>query len=360
MTIIRRYLLKAYLSSFSGAIFLFLCIGWLSQILDKLSAFAKPGVKLPLVLYYLALRTPQWLIQIMPVSVLLASLFSLGKLSGNQEITALRASGVSWGKIFSSFIGFAFLLSLSAIMVNEKVVPWSNAKATYVYRVKINKEFIASNLQAANLVVPGKNNSQLMINFLDAQEGIIRGLVINWYSPDYRLIRTIYAQESRWENNRWVLLNGIERLFDESGIKEKKFDRQETEITESPSDFLLITKKSEEMDFFQLKDYIKKLKVLGQPAAKEEIQLYLKLSFPFINLIVIFLGLPFGILQRRSESRAVSFCISILISFIYWGMISVGQALGENRILPPLLAAWFGNLIFGLIGMAFLWKIKSR
>ena len=84
----------------------------------------------------------------------------------------------------------------------------------------------------------------------------------------------------------------------------------------------------------------------------------MKLSKPFSCFIVLICSIPFALMSPRS-GKMVGFALSILICFIFWGFISVGQALGENHFLPPFLGAWFANIIFGLFGIVFLWKARK-
>ena len=96
---------------------------------------------------------------------------------------------------------------------------------------------------------------------------------------------------------------------------------------------------------------------MGQDTSKDKVELYLKISFPFINFIIIILGIPLAANPRRSGG-SVGFGISIIVSFIYFVLLRAGQSFGNNQTLPPLLAATIGNLIFLAVGV-FLF-IKAR
>jgi lipopolysaccharide export system permease protein len=98
-------------------------------------------------------------------------------------------------------------------------------------------------------------------------------------------------------------------------------------------------------------------KWMRQDTAKEYVELYLKISFPFANFIIIILGIPLAANPRRSGGT-VGFGLSITISFIYFVILRAGQSFGYNSSLPPLLAATIGNIIFLIIGL--LMFIKTR
>ena len=80
------------------------------------------------------------------------------------------------------------------------------------------------------------------------------------------------------------------------------------------------------------------------------VELYLKISFPLANLIVVLIGVALALRNRRG-GLAIAFGLSVFISFVYYALIRTGQALGHNGALPPMLAAWLGNLVFGLLAL---------
>ncbi len=109
------------------------------------------------------------------------------------------------------------------------------------------------------------------------------------------------------------------------------------------------------MGFFELYDYISRVKRGGGEAQKEMVDLFLKISFPFANLIIILFGAPLASNPRRSGA-AFGFGVSLMICFLYWGFIQLGRALGHHGTLHPFLSAWLANLVFGGIGGILLWK----
>jgi len=79
------------------------------------------------------------------------------------------------------------------------------------------------------------------------------------------------------------------------------------------------------------------------------VDLHLKASFPFANLLLVFLGVPLGVI-RRGSGKAIGFGLSLLVSFLYYSTVRAGQVLGREEVLPPLAAAWLGNVLFGGVG----------
>jgi lipopolysaccharide export LptBFGC system permease protein LptF len=133
---------------------------------------------------------------------------------------------------------------------------------------------------------------------------------------------------------------------------------QGTELDERPENFERRQKRPEEMDYWQLRDYIRRVERSGGEAQREKVDLFLKIAFPFASFIIVLFGAPLASNPRRSGA-AVSFGISLFICFIYYSVLRLGQAWGYKGSLPPALAAWLGNILFGAAGVVVLWKAKK-
>ena len=142
--------------------------------------------------------------------------------------------------------------------------------------------------------------------------------------------------------------DGWERTF--SGDREvlRRFDAMDAPIHLLPEDFARGRERPERMGFRELREYIGRLERLGRPSRRWEVDLHLKLSFPFANLVLVLLGLPLGVGRR---GRVVGFGLSLLISFLYYSTVRAGQVMGREEVLPPLLSAWLGNILFGGMGV---------
>ncbi|MDW7681345.1 MAG: LptF/LptG family permease, partial [bacterium] len=122
-----------------------------------------------------------------------------------------------------------------------------------------------------------------------------------------------------------------------------------------PNDIARVQKKAEEMSYWELNKFIQEIRRTGGKADRWLVELHLKIAFPFANLIIILFGASLASRKTRSGT-AVSFGVSLFICFLYFGFIKVGQSLGHNGSLHPLLAAWIGNIVFGSGGLYLLLK----
>jgi lipopolysaccharide export system permease protein len=231
-------------------------------------------------------------------------------------------------------------------------------KAKLYEKHKIRHEEGLDYLMRNNVIHFGQNNRIYNIRFFDGQNNIMKDVQIDEFNSSHNLVKQFVAKSGYWQNNQWLFSDGITREFDQQGkniVKEEKFDRINLALPENPGDFQREAKKSTEMDYRELKDYIVRLRKNGLPANKEQVELGLKFSYPFANLVILLMGIPFA-LWTKQAGKVMNFGTGMAIAFVFWGTIEVGHALGENRVLTPVLSAWLSNIIFGSIGVWLLVK----
>lgn len=361
MRILSKYILKEYGRPFLVGIYAFVLIMIVSHLFEKLDTFTRHSAPIHTIALYLIYRVPQWLVQIMPVAILLGALFSLHTLGRSNEITAIKASGVNLWRVIAPLIFLSLIISILSLFFEESIVPVSNQKAEYLYAVKI-KHHKPRKGRKKDLVLAGDERRQYVIDYYDYRNKKMYNLTINQFNKKSMLIKRIDAKRAEWEDDKWIFYDGIVREFSEKDgkeiVEESSFPRKAFNLPEKPDYFGQRKSSLEEMNFFQLKEHINILEKNALSTAREMVTLYSKISFPFTCFVCMMLGIPFG-LWSAPLSKSANFALCIFFSFIYWGLISVGQSLGENRILSPLFAAWMANLLFGTIGIVLIAKTRK-
>jgi lipopolysaccharide export system permease protein len=174
------------------------------------------------------------------------------------------------------------------------------------------------------------------------------------------LVRRVDAAEASWDGTQWVFSSGFERTFADGTEKAEPFERLSLPgLAERPNDFAKETRKPEEMNYLELRGYVEKLRASGGRVANYLVDLHVKLAFPLINLIVVMIGAPIAT-RMRMQSAALGFGLSVAISFFYYAFLRAGQALGHNGALPPYLAAWLGDIVFGAVGVVMTIQAQRR
>ncbi len=359
MIILAKYIVRNFLGTLFFALVAFTAIFIIIDVVGFMDKFIDRNVSLFIVVKYYFFYLPYVIILTLPVATLLASLFSVGQLSRYNELIAMQASGLSLYRILSPLFVLGIVISLIAAYAGERFVPATNQKKKEIYQAHVNK-VKRKNIEAQtkDISLQIDDNRWLLIGFFDTEENTAFKVSIQSYKQN-QLIKRIDAPKMIWENNHWRLENGFTREF--SANKETAHAFSELELQDlyfKPEDIARVQKNAEEMSYWELKNFISEIKRTGGSPDRWLVDLYLKIAFPFSNLVIILFGAPLASRKTRSGT-AISFGISLFICFLYFGIIKVGQSLGHNGTLPPLFAAWMGNLFFG-IGAVYILVKSSR
>lgn len=359
--IIKRYIANEFLSAFIFSIISLSFVVIISQFFEDLKMFIDHKTLAKITIMYYAYKTPYIIVEVIPVSVLLASLFSLTKLIKTNEITAMKSGGMSLNTIASPILISAFLISVFTFIFSEAIVPSANIKARETKQAKILNIPISYGIIRDNATFISSDGLVFFTKFFDGERGIMEKVSILEFNTDKILTHRWDAKEAYYlgENRGWELKDGYKRRFLLNEPDENNLPKEEAEkffnillpVKESPTDFSKGLKKPQELTMRELAKYIKKLQMTGATFKEELVNLYLRISFPLANFILCIIGIPLALISGRKGGLITSFAISLAIGFAYWGFIALGVSLGKNGVLPPLLSAWLGNIIFGSVGI---------
>jgi lipopolysaccharide export system permease protein len=362
LKVLTRYILKEFLSPFLLAMMLFCVIILVVTVLDQLKFIMDHHAGFLLACKYFLLQLPYLVLQITPLAVLFAVLFSLGSLSKGSELIAMRAGGVDIFKVALPLVLAGFVVCLASIFLNETLVPKAKSWSDRVRAVEIEKKPVVKNANRLNVSLRGGGNRMYHLDqFQDGAVPTMRGILLLEFGQGIQVKSRVDAKEGRYENKQWAFYDGWQRVFDDTGseITARHFEKLSLPLEEKPSDFLAEQKEARDLNMPELLAYISQLKKSGADYQKEMVELHLKFSFPFACVVLVLLGVPTGWGLGKWSSVATSTGICLLVAFGYVGLIRVGQALGESGVLHPFLAGWIANFIFAGIGIWLLIK-KNR
>lgn len=361
MRIIDRYItrefLKTYLIIFMSFAVLFIVI----DVIDNLPRLIRSGASTQQAMIYYLLRLPYLIVLTSPVTVLLTGLFMMNSLSKHNESVAIRAAGISIKRAMLPLFIIGFLISLGIAVIGEYLLPFAESTRSYVYNVQIKGEEPDDQMLKARIHYRGQKGELYYFGFFDGYKNTLR--IINLTKVDEKtnqITEHMTASSASWKDGKWILEDCEHRRFkDGKQIFWKHYPRTDLAFLEvEPKDFVRITKKTLSLNFMELRDYIGRLKKLGDPSFKEEVDLHMKVSFPLTNLIVIFFFIPIATTNVRSKGRGWIFMLGLVVCFAYLIVVRVIQSLGYNAIIPPIWAAWLPNVVFTLLGFAFLKKAE--
>ncbi|MEK6727894.1 MAG: LptF/LptG family permease [Candidatus Omnitrophota bacterium] len=353
MRILDRYILKSVVSIFISCIFIFLFLYCIIDVLTNLEDILKHRVELSILMQYYLYFLPIMFAQVSPFACLLSTLYTFGRLNHNNEIIAMRSSGLSIFQITKTVIIFGLLVSLFAFWVNDRLVPKSLAITQQIReqfgegtkKQKEKKQEIIN-----NLCMYGLRNRLFYINKFYPATNTMEGIVILGHDEHQELIRKIVANKGVYQEGLWRFYQSITYNFDKNGqiIEEPQYLEEEImPISETPHDFISQRQRLDFMTIAQLEDYIWKLSRSGATTVIRnlKVSLYQRYASPFTNLVIVLLGIPFSLIMRRRATGISSIGVSILVGFLYYILEAVSIAFGMGGVLPPLLAASTSHII---------------
>jgi lipopolysaccharide export system permease protein len=361
MKTLDRYILLQFLKTFLIINLSFAALFIIIDVFDRLPRILNFTSDINLLIQYFVLRIPYLFVITSPVTILLSGLFLMDMLSKYNESIAVRASGVSIVRLITPVIIFALAYSLFIMLFGDLALPKAEDYREHLYRVEIRGQEREDVRMRSNIQYRGEGNILYNIGFFDGFRKTLRMIDITTFAEHEHLItRKLTATNASWENDEWVFQNCVIRTFDNGVLASANYYQSISldDINVTPEDFVKSAKSPFSMNYFELSSYIERLKRIGENFNNELVDLHLKVSFPFANLIIILFCVPLVTVSVRSKYRGMIFLVGITICFIYLTILRISQSLGYNEVLSPVMAAWLPNIIFGLVGMVFVVKAE--
>ncbi|MBW2038274.1 MAG: LPS export ABC transporter permease LptG [Deltaproteobacteria bacterium] len=361
LRIITRYIIRECLKILSFVVATFLLIFFVVELFERVDNIIIHNAPIYLLLEYFFFRAPPFFTQSLPFTILLATLITLGVLSQNNEIIALKAHGISAYRIIFPLLVLAALVTAFIFFCNEIIVPYSVRKAHHIWSVKIKKEEERAFFRLNKIWYRGEDVIY-NIRLLEPKKDVLKGVTIYRFDKEFNLRQRIDAHEARWKGDAWTFHQVVSRDFAPGGgVLTKTYEERDIPIPERPEDFKKGMKSPEEMSYRELRDYVDKLKRWGYDPTRYLVDLHAKVSFPFLTLIMVLIGSPLALMsgQGRGGSIAQGVGLSLTIGFIYWMAFAISITMGHIGTLPPFIAAWAPNVFFGLTGGFLLESIRQ-
>ena len=346
MRILDRYLLREFIGYLFLGLLGFIVIFIVVDLIEKMDVFLDHKAPWPLVAQYFLNLAPDVVVKMLPVSLLLATFLSLGQLNKFGELTAMRAGGLSLVRILVPVLGVASACVLLSLVIGEFVVPAATRARQQIFEERIQHLQRAVPSERADVTYLGRAGRIWLVGLYLVHERRMHDVSLQEFK-DGVLVRRIDAAEATWDGSRWVFVSGYVRHFQAGHELAEKFERMPVDgLAERPEDFAKEGHRPEEMNWFELKSYVERLRASGARVENYLVDLHLKLSFPLVCVIVVMIGVALST-RLRMQSAALGFGLSVAISFLYYGMMRAAQALGHSGALPPYVAAWSPDVLFG-------------
>lgn len=298
-----------------------------------------------------------WIIQItLPVVLLLASMFSIGKLAKNSELIAMKAAGINLRQLTFPLLVLGMVLSVASFYGGEWILPRANSArrelkdymkdptASTIERVHGVREF------RRNFYYFGNPGTMYVFGEFSTVPQMARTVARETFHGN-RLTERVSAASMLFDSTGWRFVNGSIRCFSDSGVTLTTFDTlPDTVLTAKPVDMVARIKSKEEMSYWELRGFIEEARRRGEKVQQYMGELEFKVALPFMNFIVILLGIAITARAGR-KGGAVLFGIGLALMFSFWIISRFAIVFAQNGHFPTLLGAWIGNILFLLIGL---------
>ena len=329
-----------------------------------LNSIIKNHVSPTVVVAYFLFLSPQILVYMTPLAILVAILATFGILSKSSQVIAMLASGNSVYRLSAPILLVGITLSISLFALQEWVVPFANRQQDSLrFQIKAGQEPPQTFYKVNSRWVLGEGPLPRIYHFqhFDPLKDTFANLaVFEMDSANFALNRRIFASQAQWDAGKreWILTNGWIRTMDDGKLKAENFDSYHLKTGDGPLQFKQETPEPSKMTTAELLEHIRELGRNGFDVLDLRIALYSKFASPFTCLVMALVSLPFAFSVGK-HGALYGVGLSIFIGVIYWGMLGLFTSLGHYEMLPPLLAAWGPNLLFGAGGSYLLLSAKT-
>ena len=357
MNILDRYCAKEFLRYFALIIISFVSLYLIIDFFEKIRMFFSNHATVSQIASFFFFSIPMVTSQILPVGVLMATLVAFASLSRHNEIVAMKACGVSLYRIAWPIIIIALVVCIIAFILSEFVTPYTNQKANYIRLVEIQKQEIGV-FKQNQIWYRGKDG---IYNFkvFDPRTNSLQGITIYYVDNKLHLLKRVDAERGEWQAGKWNFSNVISTTFAPETFPDVQVTpSQVLALPEPPESFKVAQKEADNMGYTELKRYIDNLRSEGYDATSYLVDLHSKLAFPFVSIIMAIVGLA-AALGREHRGSAQGLATGIIIGFSYWIVFAFSVSLGRAGVLPPLVAAWSANLLFGIVAYLLFRHVRT-
>ncbi|MFQ5585602.1 MAG: LPS export ABC transporter permease LptG [Thermodesulfobacteriota bacterium] len=358
MRVLDRYLLREFLKLFALTIISFVALYLIVDLFEQIDDIFENHLPLTVSIRFFIYKIPFIFYQVSPIAVLMATLLTMGILSRHRELTAVKAGGVSIMRCALPIFFCGLVISFLNLFVNEAVVPLANRENFAIKREWFDRKPVGIFNQGT--VWFRDSDVIYSIQYLDMNAGDIRNFTMYRLGSSFVPVSQLHADKLVWRDNQWRVTTGVMRRFTgEGGITTEVVRDTPIRLLGGPEEIGRYDFDPDEMSYGALRRFIKRLKREGYGARRYRVDLNSKIAFPFVNLVMVLIGIPFAVSGGRRGGLALSVTVTVLIGFSYWIINAINISLGHSGVVPPFVAAWFTNIIFATVGLLMLSHVRQ-
>jgi LPS export ABC transporter permease LptG/LPS export ABC transporter permease LptF len=363
--VVDTYVLSTFLFYFTVWLAAFVVLAHIFIFFDLLGDYMSHAIALPKVVSYHVFLTPKLIYDSAAMAVLAAVLVTFAVMSKNNEVTAMKACGVSLYRLSVPVIIAAGLVSGALFLFDQYYIPQCNRiQESLLAEIKGRppQTFLNPNRKFVNGQDPRKPRIYNFKYYDSAQNVMVGVNVYELAETPFRLVRHVSAESARWEPSlkSWVFQNGWFRDF--SGVESKDYQTFQVttfpEMIEPPGYFLVEEKQEKQLNFQELERYIRDLQQSGFNTVRLQVQYHKKFSVPMFALVIGLLAVPFSFMTG-SRGAMAGVGASLGIALAYFALGRLFEEVGNVNQLPAVLAAWAPVAVFALAGTYLFGRMRT-
>lgn len=356
-----RYVLRTFGTIFALVVFSGLSIFIVADLTEKADDIFKNNVPRSVIVAFYKFSSLQMFYEIAPILILVTTLITFAVLSRSNEVTALKALGVSLYRISVPAVVAALAITLFAVFLESEVLPASNQRVAQLNDQIKGRETVRTYRRADRQWLFGQD--RYIYNYLhyDPQTQSLQRLQVFELDAAHRLEQRLVADRAVYEGDgTWRFENGWSRRFAEASVV--AYERFPAEaiarFPERPDYFDSEILPPEQMSYVELVRYVDELERGGQAVPELRIQLLNKVAYPTLSLVMALVALPFAFrLGRQGALYGVG--LSIVLGMIFLAIYAMFTTFGETGALPPVVAVWSPNVVFSLASVYLFLGVRT-
>jgi LPS export ABC transporter permease LptF/LPS export ABC transporter permease LptG len=347
-----RYVMIGYLRAFGVAFAALIGLFYIAAFLQHTDKVFKGQATWAMLLMFLVYQTPEYVYYVIPLSVLLATLVTIGLLTKNSELVVMKACGISLYRVALPLLLCALGAGATLFALEQTILgPWTR-RAYAIRHVMRGFEAQTFDVMERQWLVGTDGAIYHYAYFDPRKQQLAQVSIYSFDSRMERLTRRVYAERAIFLQTRggrpdaWHVEQGWIREFADNGDVARFSTFAESTLRFEPASYFATQEPEPKyMSYSQLKRYVERLRASGFDVSEQQVALARKVSFPFVTLIMTLIAVPFAVTTgRRGAMYGIG--IGIVLAITYWTTISIFAALGSGGLVAPVLAAWTPNLLF--------------
>jgi LPS export ABC transporter permease LptF/LPS export ABC transporter permease LptG len=356
------YLLRRFFYYFALLMGAFVFLFETFTFFELLDDIARHRVPFLIVVDYFRYLAPYLLYQLAPLGALVAVLVTIGIMSKNNEIVAIKASGISMYRLAVPLLLGGLALAVTMIVLDDTYLPYANQRQDAFHNIIKGRP--PQTYTHPQRWIFGEASKIYNYDLFDPTQNLFGGLTVLEIDPaTFQLRRRIYASRARWSQTQkvWVLEGSWVRDFADGAIV--RYDRLPPvtslpELTEPPSYFNREVRQAFQMSWRELRVYIDGLQRAGFDVSTLTVQWHEKIAFPLLAPVSMLLAIPFALLVG-TRGAVGGVALGVAFGIAYWSVAKLLEAMGGVGQLPPFLAGWAPDIIFFFMGLYFFFKMPT-